>query len=412
MLPNQVKTHIPSIFLLIISLIGLISSILLSLVLWLLTKFGTAVQPVETQSTNQISTLIWYSILIALIAIPAMVLSIRRLGRIPSSQTNPRSHFLFATLSSVVLIPLAFLVSSQPGLLNTPLLKVLFTGIAVIIPLWWFVEFGRNRWTNFSAQRFWGLVNFQVFFGMPLIILLEMLVLVLVFVIGGVWLANQLEIKPLWMTLQTQLLIDPQDLGSLTEQFSSILRKPEVLAAGFFLAVILIPLLEEIFKPLALWFFIKRDWSPRDGFVAGLLCGAGFALVESITAVLSVPNDAWLGTSIARAGTGLLHTLTTGLTGWALVSAWMSGKYKQLGLVYLISSCIHGLWNFFALLLGLGTNLDLFSDSTLSNLSSAAPWVLGALFVGMLAILILMNRKIRSLNPPPLIPPFPTEIAR
>lgn len=411
MLSQPIKTHIPSIFLLIISLIGLVSSILFSLVLWLLTRFGSAVQPVDIQSSNQITTLIWYSLFIALVAIPALVLSIRRLGRIPSFQTNPGSHFLIASLSALVLIPLTFLVNSQPGLLEPPLLKVFFTCIAVAVPLWWFVEFGRNRWTNFSAQRFWGLVNFQVFFGMPLIILLEMLALVFVFIVGGVWLANQVEIKPLLMTLQTQLMINPQDLSSLTEQFTPLLQKPEVLAAGFFLAVILIPLLEEIFKPFALWFFIKRDWTPRDGFVAGLLCGAGFALVESMTAVLSVPNDAWLGTSIARAGTGLLHTLTTGLTGWALVSAWISGQYKQLGITYMISTFIHGSWNFFALLLGLGTNLDLFSDSPLSSLSSAAPWVLVVLFAGMLAILFLMNRKIRSLNPPPLFPPLPTDIA-
>jgi len=173
---------------------------------------------------------------------------------------------------------------------------------------------------------------------------------------------------------------------------------------------------EEFFKPLALWFFIKRGWSEAEGFSAGLVCGAAFALVESISAVVSLPQENWTALLIARIGTGLLHTLTAGLTGWALVSAWKTGNYKRLAVTYLVSMSMHGVWNFFALLSGLGTNLDLFANSSLAVFSNYAPWVLGVLFAAMLAVLFLMNLRIRSTSAlppalPPLLPPLPFESA-
>ncbi len=45
------------------------------------------------------------------------------------------------------------------------------------------------------------------------------------------------------------------------------------------LAVIsgIVPLIEEILKPIALWSLVGKDLTDQEGFVAGLLSGAGFA---------------------------------------------------------------------------------------------------------------------------------------
>ena len=152
----------------------------------------------------------------------------------------------------------------------------------------------------------------MVFVDMPLIILIEVILLVFVLILASAWLVGQAEFKPLLMTVQTQLMLNPQDFSIIMKQVGSLLQKPGVLTSSFFLVVILIPLLEEMFKPLVLWFFVKRDWSPSEGFTAGLVCGAAFALVESVLSIVSVPQDTWLMTLVGRIGTGLLHTLTTG----------------------------------------------------------------------------------------------------
>jgi hypothetical protein len=175
------------------------------------------------------------------------------------------------------------------------------------------------------------------------------------------------------------------------------------------LIVILIPFLEEVFKPLALWFFIKHEWLPSEGFTAGLICGASFALVESTLYLTSIPAETWAVTLLGRIGTGLLHTLTAGLTGWALVSSWRDGNYKRIGWIYLGSVLIHGSWNFFALVYGLATDLEILKTPAMAGLVSISPWVLGALFSGMLTLLLVMNLKIQTTLVPPAIPSAPAE---
>lgn len=406
MTDQPIKTHLPSVAQLIISLMGLVSSVLSALALLLLMKFAASIQPIEGQTDQSVYVVIWLGLILSLVTIPSLVLSIRRLARLPIATTQPRSMLILSSIAFLAVIPLVYLVYTSPNLLSNAFVKVLFSFITVAIPLWWFIELGQNKLAKNSPQRFWGLVNFQIFAGMPIVLFVEIALFILAMIAGGVWLANENEFAPILMTLQTQLMVDPKDMTALVNQISPLLQKPGLLAALFFSISIVTPLVEEFFKPLALWFFIKRGWSEAEGFSAGLVCGAAFALVESVTAVASLPQENWTALLIARIGTGLLHILTTGLTGWALVSAWKNSNYKRLGVTYLISLSLHGAWNFFALLSGLGTSLDIFSASSLSAFSSYAPWVLGALFAGMLAMLFMMNKKIRSTSPipPPLLP--------
>lgn len=404
---QPIKTHLPSVAQLIISIIGLVTSLFSALALLLLMKLGSSIQPLGGQTDQSVYVIAWLGIILSLVSIPSIVLSIRRLARLPISAIQPRSKLIAASVAFLTIIPLGYLIYASPTLLSNSLIKVLLSFITVAIPLWWFIELGQNKLPKSSSQRFWGLINFQIFAGLPIVLLVEIILFVLALIIGGVWLANKNDFAPLLMTLQTQMMVDPKNMTAVLDQILPLLQNPGVLAALFFSLSIVTPMVEEFFKPLALWFFIKRGWSEAEGFSAGLVCGAAFALVESVSAVVSLPQENWTALLIARIGTGLLHTLTAGLTGWALASAWRTGNYKRLAVTYLISMSLHGLWNFFALLSGLGTNLDLFANSSLAAFSDSAPWVLGVLFAGMLSVLILMNRKIRSTSSlPPVIPPL------
>ena len=408
MLPQPVKTHVPSIFQLIISLIGLVTSVMAVVFLWFMLRLGGSMQMLVETSDRQVRLFMWLTLVIALVSVPSLIVSIRRLARLPQKPVKRQSLLLIASIAFLVLIPLVFMCYQYPALLDSALGQVVFTTLAVAVPLWWFVELGSYKLRRGSLQRFWGLINFEVFAGMPLIIFFEVLAIAAVMIVGGVWLVNQVDFIPLLMTLQTQLMIDPQDLSILSEQASQIFQKPGVMVTGLLVIVILIPLVEEIFKPLALWFFIKKQWSPAEGFSAGLICGAAFALVESLTAVVSVTQDNWLPTLIARVGTGLLHILASGLTGWALVSAWRDRKFIRLAITYLVSALLHGTWNFFAILYGLdNTGISLISpDAVIVKIS---PWILGVLIVGMLGTLIFMNKKMQDSTTPSIIPSLPVE---
>jgi membrane protease YdiL (CAAX protease family) len=399
MLAHPVKTHLPSVAQLIISIIGLVVSVFSVLGLWAMMQLSTSI---TAQTKHQLPSILWIGFIVSLVAVPSMILSFRHLARKPMPEGNFQHLLLIASVLCALLIPVAYLLSKDPEILSNSFVLILLTILMVAAPIWWFVEFGRNRLRGGSPQRQWGLINFAVFVGMPLVMFIELVILILV---ATVILARQSDFKPLLMTLETQMTINPKDMSGFLEQIKPMLQKPEIWAAGFFLVCLLLPLVEEIFKPLALWFFIKREWSPSEGFVAGLICGASFALFESITSLGSASKETWVVTLIGRVGTGLLHTATAGLTGWALASAWRDGKYLRVGLAYLVSVIIHGSWNFFALLFGLADNQDLLINQSLSGLVKASPWIMGFLFAGMLTLLFLMNRKIKASSLPPALPP-------
>ncbi len=404
MQPAPVKTHLPSVFQLVISLVGLVSGLAAAAALGALILFGESVTPLDEASRKQMVLLIWLCIFFGLITLPSIVLSIRRLARKPATNSQSPRNFGFASLALIPMVGLAFLGRNISDRQDPSLWFALVSIILVVIPIWWFVEFGRNRLPAGSLQWQWGLINFEINFTMTIIIFFELMAIALLVLFGGAWLAQQPEFTPFLMQLQTQVMLDPQDLTILSEQLLPLIQKPQVVVAGLVFVTLLIPLMEEAFKPLALWFFIKRNLTVAEGFSAGLLCGAAFALVESTTSILAVPGEAWWFTVIGRVGTGLLHILTSGLMGWALVSAWRDGNYVRVGLTYLVNVIVHGLWNLFAVLGTLSENLATLKVEmpTLPTWISSA--VMAAIFMLLMVGLFLMNRRLRLEQTPPMIP--------
>ena len=158
----------------------------------------------------------------------------------------------------------------------------------------------------------------------------------------------------------------------------------------------IIPLIEEILKPLALWGLAGRDLTDQEGFVAGLLSGAGFALLENLLYFTNILTaEGWSFMVIGRAGTGVLHMFSSGLVGWALARAWRSGKWPFLGGMTLLAVAFHGLWNAFALLGGLGPSLVYGTNPTLGQqLLFYLPLIL--LFLIEVSALVLINRHFRK----------------
>lgn len=384
---------------LILSLLGITQSIIALAVIGIAISIP-GVSTIGADQLGQLKAILWVVGLTVLIAIPSLILSIRRLrGKTPSRGLR---HGLLISSLALLLVPLILLmeeiISSSDFLSRlSPLLNILM----VILPLWWFVELGRHRLNAGSAQRQWGIANFSIFLTLPIVIIAELLVLLLGFLFASAWLVQQPEFSSLLQQLQNQLMLNPLDIQNFASSLEPLLSRPEVLAAGLLGVSLILPMVEEFLKPLAVWLFVKHGLTPAGGFTAGLICGASFALLESSLTLVSVSSDTWVFTVIGRVGAGLLHTVLTGLNGWALASAWQDKKFLRLGVTYLITVLVHGTWNLFAVFAG----LKMAGEQTLVNISpllkNAAIWVLGGLAILMLATLIIVNRKLRS----PAVPP-------
>jgi hypothetical protein len=307
---------------------------------------------------------------------------------------------------AIILIPTA-LVAGGWVERNSSLAWLLLPGISLVVtgmPILWLVGLGKRGLSVGSRQRQWGLLASGMVFSPLLSIILEMMALVGVVLVAIIVVAFNPELLQELSDLATDLetgLVNPEDWQTMLMPY---IQRPIFLTGVFAYAAVLIPLIEEALKPLGLWLLVNRRITPAEGFVGGMMCGAGFALFENLIA-LSTSGEQWALLAGLRISTALLHMLTTGVMGWALASAWTNKRYYWVALSYAFAVSLHGIWN----ALGIASftlpqyNLSAVEPGAVEILLGLAVIGLGVLTVINFVIFIGINRKLRP-NPEYLTP--------
>jgi len=203
----------------------------------------------------------------------------------------------------------------------------------------------------------------------------------------------------------------PQQLPQMLERLSSAsggieqlemilleLMQEPLIAGGVFLALgVVAPMIEEIFKPMAIWFLLNRPLRDHEGYALGLISGGAFALLESAGMVIQMEPTDWLTAIVLRAATGVLHIGLSGLVGFGLVKGKNIRKPSRGVLFLLLAGALHGAWNSLALYSGLAAiptinTPDLYTPNT-GTIISIGLMVL--IFAGVIVINIFINRYIR-----------------
>ena len=185
------------------------------------------------------------------------------------------------------------------------------------------------------------------------------------------------------------------------------LSNPKVLALAIGYIAVLVPLMEEIVKPIGVWLFARQIPTPAEGFVLGALSGAAYGLVESL-GVSNVSGADWVTLVAARMGTGLLHIGASGLMGWGIVSMVQERRYLRGLLAYLGAVSLHGVWNGMTILFGFSNVLNAAETNHLAHLTVPAFGTLVMLALGMFFLILHANRK---LQPAPFPTPAPVPVS-
>jgi RsiW-degrading membrane proteinase PrsW (M82 family) len=160
-----------------------------------------------------------------------------------------------------------------------------------------------------------------------------------------------------------------------------------------------IPLIEELFKPLAMWLLAGDRLTPAQGFYAGMLSGACFALWENLTAISASGDGTGTAIVIARVGTGLLHIVNAGLVSWGMTSFWQSRRYlgRMIGM-YILAVTLHGLWNASGVLTGVAPVLQIPVEAAplTQAVETGGIVVLVLLVFALLGVLLFANARLRS----------------
>lgn len=169
------------------------------------------------------------------------------------------------------------------------------------------------------------------------------------------------------------------------------------------------PLNEEFWKGMLVAFFFFRRGGAARCFLWGVLAGAGFNILETFQNSLSIINPAeitqqqlnhdWWLFATARAGTGAVHSAATGFAALGVYGV-LRGR-PRYAVAFLLGVSIHGAWNFLNFTLAGDAYLSQAGpDSDLLDILSIAGMI--ALFLGCLALLWEMPRRIRDGLPAPI----------
>lgn len=388
------RLHTPSTLILLASALGVMAFFTFGLALavqglvGLLTGAASESTPTFMMSGGLIFT--------GLLALPGGYYSLRRLmGHPPDDQPT----LIFGALDWLVLLtawPLLillghYILETQTAWLVMPVIST----VAAAIPIAFILRLVLNRLQIGTRQRVWGVLGLGLTISPLVILVFETIILVLAVATAIIVLAMQPE--RLDAIAGFVALLENASEEQILSLVGPLVFQPAGLLALFGFVAVAVPLVEEMFKTLPLWFFGKKLNNPIEGFLLGAVSGAAFALFENIGYAAN-DTEMWATTTLARIGAGSMHILTGGLMGFALALAFTQRKYLRLAGIYLLVVFIHALWNALGVSMALGVLASLL-DTAPTFWRSAPFTALAALItlgIGALVVLARANRHMQA----------------
>jgi len=287
-------------------------------------------------------------IVIGCLLIPSALIGFYRLRRLPIPRwllfiSLQRINGVFLVLLILVLITGVLLFTwPEAATKAAPFLSVL----AISMPILIYINIGSKNMAGVHPQRHWGVFAFSLAVTPSLIIFAELGVLSLALVVFSLAASTNPELQRILFELSSQFSTLPQDPESLLLILKPLLSQPLVILALFLAFTVLVPIVEEVLKTISVWLLAKRIRSVPEGYVVGILSGAGFALMEGLFSLSGFGSgEEWLVLILGRMGGSLLHVFTGGVIGWGLASIWREGRGIKYALSLILSLLVHGLWN-------------------------------------------------------------------
>jgi hypothetical protein len=336
--------------------------------------------------------------------VPAVVLTIRHLRgqTIQKAKIPPVKFWQVAGLAGIWVIDIIFVSFINNLFSYSWVVAIPFFLVGIAIPIICLIWIAAGGLPTGSRRRLWAVFGLGLTAGPALAITLELLSVGAALLVAGLVATFDPTLLSTLRQLQGQIT-NANNMQELIPILAPYLNNPWLLLGILVFVAGIGPLIEEAFKPLAVWLVGKRLHSPAEGFALGALCGAGFALLEGML-VTSGSTD-MLGVGLAgRATSSLMHITASALMGWAIASALLEKRYGRLILTYILSVSIHGLWNGAVLLTVYGglklsltgtSNVDLFGGLA----TAAGIGVLVVLLLAILVILPILNHRLRPVMP-------------
>lgn len=222
-----------------------------------------------------------------------------------------------------------------PTLVLAPLQPLIFIAAAAVV-----LTFTAGGWNGLSRLRAWGHLISGAWLSVVLSFVAEVLIIALT---GLVVLVALAIVAPDQFAEVMQLLRSIMEENVAVERLIGWAMHPWVIVLALFVGSIVVPMIEELLKPIGVILLIGRRPAPMAAFVGGMMGGLGFAVTETLGNLVTIA-DPWLVLIMARMGTLVMHSLTAGLVGWGWGQMAAKRPWRWVG-AYAGAVAIHGLWN-------------------------------------------------------------------
>lgn len=325
------------------SLLAVLMMVSLSLISALLMTMSVTVSDPAIQHTQLISSLLFAAGLgfAGLLLIPSIIHSSRRLfGNKPRTVLQWNRMTRLSTIFPFLILIGYFIQTGPSGSQYLlPIVHVLANGASMI----WVLNLGRRKFPFDSAQRSWGAFGVGLTLTPAITFIIEALILIFIGLFWLVMIQARPDLEQDILYLVNLVSESTANSEIPTRWAGEFVARPEVTGTILIYFSLLIPIVEELLKPIAVYFLLNRKLQPWEGFVVGATAGAGYALFENLTIGAGV--ETWTFVILSRLGTAAIHILTTGLVGWGLASAWTEKKYGRLIGSFIAAVTLHGVWN-------------------------------------------------------------------
>ena len=398
------QTHLPSLLSSLLFLLGAVLILSTGLLMG-----GTALLLVAQGKNIQIQQPILFVALgfEALVLFLAAFFSFQKTLQKPSADRE--TFFSLSTWQMIIIVMIAsasILIGNWVSEIETVNLVVLplLTIPAAVLPLGVILALGTRNLPMGARWQSWSVLGLGMTLIPFLLFILEIVIAIILLFGVIAYITIQPELVYKVQALANQIVILGPNSETTRHLVSPLLTKPGVILTTLLYIALLIPAIEEIFKPLGVWLLARKLESPAQGFAIGALSGASYALIETIG--VSVQGAGWASLLFTRIGTGLLHITTSALMGATIVLALHERRYLRLIGTYFLAVILHGLWNTFAILFTFSNLAQVLGESGwLSTIQPITIVGMSILTVGLLAILLISNQLMRKTIPLSLIEP-------
>lgn len=273
----------------------------------------------------------------------------------------------------------------------------LLTTIAVSLPIILLITLARSGLQRSTRQRELGAITMGLTISPLLIIIIESVLIILVVVSVFILIGTQNQLPQQIPLLLESLAESNNGIEQLESVLFDLMKEPIIALAVFLSLGVIAPMIEEIFKPMVVWFLLNRPLDEHEGYALGLISGGAFALLESAGMVIQMNPQDWLTAVILRAATGVLHIGLSGMVGFGLVRSKNIRRFSRGILSILLAGALHGAWNSLALYSGLAALPALENTAGYQpNIETLIAIVLMVLvFFAVIVINIFINRFIK-----------------